>query len=578
MNGRPPAPTSAMECATAMADKQSGTLPFARLPRLTCLTCGASVDSGPFVPAVNGSAQTAHTYADCLRRCERCGVGYSNARSETGAVLIHRNPACNVPEEVRDGVLETLALAINVRNREGKLRSFCSENSEDAVTWTVFQHLHQTKQLRSVLATLGVGPAMKSTSEPVLLLWGVPVPRDNTEGMELAERLVKTIDGIERLPQSRSEPDVVLDFGAAGVVFIEVKLRSGNDLKKTSYSGWPKYLYGSIAFGDPDKAASTRLYELARNWRIGWELAGERPLTVVNLGLPELFKDEKGAILNYFSGCLTQGPDRVFQCLTWGELLRAIRAKPRWLLAYDADRGLSMNRVDLVRPILEQRFIRDCIEDLRAAHTYLVRCGKLALGRAAEELTSDHWGSDAKRTKVELPPPGKPYLVPRRLLHHNMIEVLNQCATLERLLDALEWASRAESSLAAFTVTKCHPTTSSDKSGATKGDHDLVLTGPNGETAHFEVSDVAGEKDGNRKESRDLISLGVLTGTKENPQLASSWPCSRLFMVVSREFAMGLLKRQPKWKVQGHCHYLEHRASDSTAIIEVCQGLAGSPE
>ncbi len=89
---------------------------------------------------------------------------------------------------------------------------------------------------------------------------------------------------------------------------------------------------------------------------------------------------------------------------------------------------------------------------------------------------------------------------------------MNQCATMERLLDALQWAQSAGSGLAESLVERCHPTMSS--SYADEEDHDLVLVGPDGTKAKFEVSDVSGTKDGNKKEKKDLISLGVLREVK----------------------------------------------------------------
>ena len=89
---------------------------------------------------------------------------------------------------------------------------------------------------------------VESAEEPCLLLWGVPVPLDSTDGQDFAKRLTHTIDEIQHNPQSRSEPDVVLDFGAAGVVVIEVKYTSENDLKETSHAGWPAHRkHGSVS-------------------------------------------------------------------------------------------------------------------------------------------------------------------------------------------------------------------------------------------------------------------------------------------------------------------------------------------
>jgi hypothetical protein len=42
-------------------------------------------------------------------------------------------------------------------------------------------------------------------------------------------------------PNSFSEPDVIVDLGEEGLMFIEVKHCSGNDLKPADYCGWSRY-------------------------------------------------------------------------------------------------------------------------------------------------------------------------------------------------------------------------------------------------------------------------------------------------------------------------------------------------
>ncbi|MFO0570149.1 MAG: hypothetical protein U0263_31185, partial [Polyangiaceae bacterium] len=72
-------------------------------------------------------------------------------------------------------------------------------------------------------------------------------------------------------------------------------------------------------------------------------------------------------------------------------------------------------------------------------------------------------------------------------------------------------------------------------------ENDLVLESPEGARARFEVSDVASEKDGNKKLVSDLTSLGVTSAQNEQ---APRWPDSQLFVVVSDDFAAYGLPRQ----------------------------------
>jgi hypothetical protein len=108
----------------------------------------------------------------------------------------------------------------------------------------------------------------------------------------------------------------------------------------------------------------------------------------------------------------------------------------------------------------------------------------------------------------------------------------------------------------------------------TEDDHDLVLMGPDGAKAKFEISDVSGARDGNNKEKKDLISLGVLREGKGDEMFPNEWPKGRLFLVVSDEFAGRLRKPGRAW-LKGtppHCRYNELAAQGTTGIFEVEKG------
>lgn len=171
-----------------------------------------------------------------------------------------------------------------------------------------------------------------------------------------------------------------------------------------------------------------------------------------------------------------------------------------------------------------------------------------------------------------LPDEDRPELVPSSVTEHSLTEVYNQCATIERLLDALEWAQTEGSGLNRYAVVLCHPTTSSVPGVA--DDHDLVLVGPEGAKAKFEVSDVAGKRDGNCKEQKDLTNLGVLPTMNAHERFGEGWPPGRLFLVVAAEFAKRLREPRRSW-LRGdppHCHYVEVKADGPTRVFEVGRG------
>jgi len=541
---------------------------MAILSTMWCPECGTPLSAEESDATGRRRARSTSAYKECLRRCEPCGVGLSNSTN----VPIYSTPDKSVPAQVRAGLADVLQNAINVRNRKTKIQKFCSHNSEDAVTWTIFKHFQDSDSLADLAGFLQVPFAIDRSTWPIILLWGVPLCPGDIHAQEAAATLVKVIDAIEKHPHSRSEPDVVLDYGPAGVVFIEVKLESRNEVKHHDYAGWAKYVIGTDSFHEVAGVAHTGLYELTRNWRIAWDYAGGRPMCLINLGFPSLFKAKHSQILDRFEACLSVGPQHSFRRLLWPELIRAIPRKPQWLRAFIADRRLAIDRNDLVLPILEVTSVSDCLNDLQETHDYLVRCAKRALERASLPTAVDHWGADVKRLHVDLIPQGKPYLVPRRLNQHNLLEVINQCATLERMIDCLAWVGTSESGLTDYTVTKCHPATSSDKKrGTTHFDNDLVLAGPNGAIARFEISDVSGRKDSNRKEVRDLVSLGVLA-EERGLKPAAMWPNGRLFLVVAESFANRILSQQPNGKWKRHFHYWAQRTSTTTTVVEVRQG------
>jgi hypothetical protein len=119
------------------------------------------------------------------------------------------------------------------------------------------------------------------------------------------------------------------------------------------------------------------------------------------------------------------------------------------------------------------------------------------------------WGITAKRQLVDLTD-AHPSV---HNASHPLQEVMNQCATVERLLDALEWAiGKGWANM----VIECNPTTSGpvqQLAVATgqplSGPPDLRTTGGLGE-AWFEVSDVLKVRDGNRKLQKVLNRLSNL--------------------------------------------------------------------
>jgi len=222
----------------------------------------------------------------------------------------------------------------------------------------------------------------------------------------------------------------------------------------------------------------------------------------------------------------------------------------------------------LVEPIKEVT-LQKCYERVQDAHDFLVEHGKKAVAGLNQKSDKD-WGVACKRVHVDLSAGDPPESIGKGLTEHSLVEIINQCATIERLLDALKWTQTPKSGLSKYMVKCCHPTTSS-----ADNENDLMLESENGKLACFEVSDVASEKDGNNKEKKSLVALGVLNGDKSGEKINQDWPnARRLFLVVSEEFGENLPERKRAWLKgdEPHCHYKKFETEGTTVIFEVLNG------
>jgi hypothetical protein len=247
----------------------------------------------------------------------------------------------------------------------------------------------------------------------------------------------------------------------------------------------------------------------------------------------------------------------------------------------------------LVSPLCDVS-LEDGLRALAQAHKFIV-------ANAASELDSrrwkptgstETWGCDFKRIDIHLPNghPDREFtdsagwnhiLIGEALQRQKLIEIINQAATLERLMDALRWTMSAGSGLSEYRIQLCHPTTSSEIKDDDAPDHDLVLSGPGG-AALFEVSDVASSKDGNRKEKKDLRSLGLLVEGKGDEKFrVRDWPAGRLFLVVSAEWKKRLRKKSRRWvqnrtiggtRVPPHLEMTLITWQSATGIFEIHRG------
>jgi hypothetical protein len=242
-----------------------------------------------------------------------------------------RSPEDNVPEQVRPNVSRVLSAAVNVRNRAAKKENFCSETSEDAVTWTVISFLMESTQIGVVVQLLGLESPV---GEPVVSLWGAPL-RQQSKYEELCEEYVEVSNRLGEDPNARSEPDVIVAWRNI-VVLIEVKHTTDNPVQ-ADYRHFDRYLDDPAMWSVPmQEVKRMGLYELARNWRLGIELAGTRAFALINLG-----SERTRTSAECFEGLVRINDRRLFRHILWSDFLGRVHGQPPWLKDFLVERGMA---------------------------------------------------------------------------------------------------------------------------------------------------------------------------------------------------------------------------------------------
>lgn len=215
----------------------------------------------------------------------------------------------------------------------------------------------------------------------------------------------------------------------------------------------------------------------------------------------------------------------------------------------------------LIQPLEGPLLVSEAHGQLANAHSGLVVAARQAASRLAS-LSKSKWGVAAKRLRVTCNSFNATLL--NTEVSQPLSEVINQCATVERLLDAMTWILSIDPSAE---LVLCHPTTSSRPGKLT--DNDLIVA-ISGELWKFEVSDVvSSSSDGNSKELKELRSLGVIEQSGNQWFVATPRPEGRHFLVTSAEFSKRLLRPTRHLLKTGQLTYTLANTPIETAVIEV---------
>ncbi len=261
----------------------------------------------------NEDVITAQSYNDCIRKCLRCGIGYSNAKYNPK--IIYKNIEDNIANEIKDKNIEDIInKSLNIRNRPTKLNKAKISTSEDALTYSFMKYLIESNQITKLIKI--IDSTIKEFNNIEVYLWGVNIVNNNIEKIETLKTIL--VKKYKENLNSLSEPDIIIT-GDTFTIIIEVKYKSPNEVKNTN--SLHKYIRNNF-YDDLEKAIECEHYELIRNWTILNELEEDNAI-LVNLGDIKLFNDKNKLKLEYFEKSLNQNNKRKFIKLKWEELFHS---------------------------------------------------------------------------------------------------------------------------------------------------------------------------------------------------------------------------------------------------------------
>ncbi len=255
--------------------------------------------------------KAASKYEDCVRRCTHCQIGASNAKAHP--TFIYKDYKNNIPADLFNNLDETLKKTLNKTNRENKKRKMGFSTSEDAVSWIFINYFLLNNKLHILQEVLHLEDEISE-----ILMWGVPQINHNSE---YANTLKYICDMLGEDKQYYTEPDIIFITKSASV-FIEVKVKSGNDKQKPDKKNYEKYVLDTF-YSDVESAKQSGYYELIRNWTIG-NLCTEHNFKLINLAPEKLFiKENKDSDFKAFIHSLKNRHN--FIQLSWESVLEKLK-------------------------------------------------------------------------------------------------------------------------------------------------------------------------------------------------------------------------------------------------------------
>ena len=224
-----------------------------------------------------GKKPSAKKYEDCIRKCNQCEIGASNGENFS---YIYKDYKKNIPLEFQNNLESTLNNCLNIRNRKNKKIKIGFSSSEDAVSWIFINYFIQQNKLNLLQEVLNL-----DTKIHEIFLWGVP-----QLGKLKNDNLKKICRDLKEAENSFSEPDIIIVCDKE-ITFIEVKVKSENEIKDPLKKDFDKYLNNDF-YKNKNIAKKSRLYELIRNWTISHYFSNGKTVKLINLAPQNKFRND----------------------------------------------------------------------------------------------------------------------------------------------------------------------------------------------------------------------------------------------------------------------------------------------
>jgi len=243
---------------------------------------------------------------------------------------IYISPSTFEYENELDNILwkDEIDLDLLRRIRKVKRESrIARDNSEDAVSWNVFNFLEKVKMLSGYLSDLTKNPV----ENPEVVYWSY-----SQSEQAIWAPLQEARKEFETRPESGSEPDLIVKSDST-LFFVEPKLtasdstvpQSRNPLVRVKYETGGNKSYSKVVSSDFETVAVTeKKYELLRFWLIGSWIAHCIGLDfyLVNLVRSEKERD----IERTFRKHIKESQRRRFLRVAWEDVYQFIsNSKPR---------------------------------------------------------------------------------------------------------------------------------------------------------------------------------------------------------------------------------------------------------